>query len=71
VPAADPGRWADAIGRLLTDGPRRDRLRAAGQRRAAEFTWTAAAERLVRACAYAAAKECELETMSAAGKRTT
>jgi glycosyltransferase involved in cell wall biosynthesis len=67
VPATDPGRWADAIGRLLTDPSSRAALTTAGTARAADFTWEAAARRLVDACAYAA----ELATTSAAARRTT
>jgi glycosyltransferase involved in cell wall biosynthesis len=71
VPPTDPDRWAAAIGRLLTDTAWRDELTAAGRSRAGEFTWKVSAARLVRACAQAAAKECEPDTMSVAGRRTT
>jgi glycosyltransferase involved in cell wall biosynthesis len=38
-----PRTIADAIARLLTDAPLRERLRAAGPANAARFTWTATA----------------------------
>ena len=56
APPTDPVRWADAIERLRTDPEWRARLTATGTARAAEFTWAAVARRLVRACAYAAAR---------------
>jgi len=45
----DPDAWATAIGDLLDDPARRARLVEAGRRRAAGFTWDAAAEALVAA----------------------
>jgi glycosyltransferase involved in cell wall biosynthesis len=45
VPPGDTGAWAQAIGALLADGPRRARLAERGRRRAELFSWarTAAA----------------------------
>ena len=40
----DPGALATAIERVLVDRTERDRLRAAGPRRAAEFTWAASVD---------------------------
>jgi glycosyltransferase involved in cell wall biosynthesis len=54
APVRRPAAWAAAIERLRTDERLRSRLTAAGAARAAEFTWAAAAGRLVAACAYAA-----------------
>jgi glycosyltransferase involved in cell wall biosynthesis len=42
---ADPASIADALERLLHDGPEVERLRAAGRERAGTFTWERAAER--------------------------
>jgi glycosyltransferase involved in cell wall biosynthesis len=41
----DPGAIADAIGRVASDEPLRERLRTAGTARAAGFTWSEAARR--------------------------
>jgi glycosyltransferase involved in cell wall biosynthesis len=46
----DPAAWAAAIGRLHADPGLRSRLAAAGRARAAQFTWPAAARRLLDAC---------------------
>jgi len=45
VEDADPGRWADALGALLGDEPRRRALGAAASAHAAGFSWAATAER--------------------------
>jgi glycosyltransferase involved in cell wall biosynthesis len=55
VPVGDVGALADALGGVLDDGARRDRLVAAGRTRAAAFTWAASAEAHARAYAAAAA----------------
>lgn len=47
VSAGDPDALADAIGRLLTDQQLRGRCIAAGQGRAAQFSWPAAARQLL------------------------
>ena len=44
TPAADPERLAETIRRVLGDSALRERLRAAGFRRAAELTWARTAE---------------------------
>ncbi|MBM4038963.1 MAG: glycosyltransferase family 4 protein [Planctomycetes bacterium] len=44
VPALDPEALADAMRRILGDAALRERLRAAGLARAAQFTWPRAAE---------------------------
>jgi alpha-1,3-rhamnosyl/mannosyltransferase len=49
VPPRDAGAVADAIDALLTDGPRREALAAAGRARVARFTWEAAARGTRRA----------------------
>jgi glycosyltransferase involved in cell wall biosynthesis len=54
APPSDPAAWAAGIERLRTDAVLRSRLTAAGTAQAARFTWSAAARRLVDACAYAA-----------------
>jgi glycosyltransferase involved in cell wall biosynthesis len=46
VPALDVDAWAGAIGDLLADDAGRDRLAAAGRRRAAGFTWERCAEQM-------------------------
>ena len=38
------GDWADALHRVLTDGPLRDRLEAGARRQASLFSWDATAE---------------------------
>jgi len=48
VPPRDEGALAAALGRLLSDPQERRRLGGAARRRAARFTWAAAA-RAVRA----------------------
>jgi glycosyltransferase involved in cell wall biosynthesis len=53
VPMGDVAALADALAGVLDDGAARDRLVAAGHRRAAAFTWAASAEAHARA--YAAA----------------
>ena len=55
VPVGDVAALADALGAVLDDGARRDRLVAAGRSRAADFTWEASAG--AHAHAYAAAME--------------
>jgi glycosyltransferase involved in cell wall biosynthesis len=55
VPVGDVAGLADALAAVLDDGARRDRMVAAGRRRAADFTWAASAE--AHAQAYAAARE--------------
>ena len=45
----DPGAIADSLLRLLSDSALRDELKAAGLRRAAEFTWTKQVERIIHA----------------------
>ena len=45
VAARDPAAWRGAIVRLLADAEARTALSQAGQRRAAGFTWTRAAQR--------------------------
>lgn len=50
APVDDPGEWARTIARLLDDGFLRDDLARAGAAHAAEFTWAAAAQKLVSAC---------------------
>jgi phosphatidylinositol alpha-mannosyltransferase len=39
VPRNQPGAWADSIVNLLSDSPRRQRMSAAGQAKAARFAW--------------------------------
>ena len=68
APPTDPARWASAISRVRADPSLRLGLTVRGAARAAEFTWDAAARRLVQACAYAAAAA---PTTSAAGSRTS
>jgi glycosyltransferase involved in cell wall biosynthesis len=46
TPVGDPAALADALGRVAGDGDLRGRLRAAGLRRAADFSWEAAARRM-------------------------
>ncbi|HZB71573.1 MAG TPA: glycosyltransferase family 1 protein [Acidimicrobiales bacterium] len=55
VPVGDVAALADALGGVLDDGARRDRLVAAGRTRAAGFTWAASAEAHARA--YRAAQD--------------
>jgi glycosyltransferase involved in cell wall biosynthesis len=45
VPPDDVGAWADALRRVVEDGELAARLRAAGPRRAAGFTWDQTARR--------------------------
>jgi glycosyltransferase involved in cell wall biosynthesis len=47
VPADDPDALAEALGRLLLDDDLRRDLRSAGLARANQYTWSAAAERLL------------------------
>jgi alpha-1,3-rhamnosyl/mannosyltransferase len=49
LPAEDPAAWAAAMVRLLDDAGERDALKRAGFARAAQFSWSAAAERLAGA----------------------
>ena len=55
VDPRDTAALADAMERALTDAACRTRMIAAGRRQAAQFTWIAAAERLVEAYADALA----------------
>ncbi len=55
VPVGDVAALADALGGVLDDDARRDRLVAAGRARAAAFTWAASAEAHARA--YRAAQD--------------
>lgn len=45
LPPDDPDAWATALGEIMESRARRDALITAGLRRAAEFSWTRAAER--------------------------
>jgi alpha-1,3-rhamnosyl/mannosyltransferase len=49
LPAEDPQAWTAAMVRMLDDADARDALVQAGFARAAEFSWSAAAERLAGA----------------------
>ncbi|WP_299035844.1 D-inositol-3-phosphate glycosyltransferase [uncultured Pseudokineococcus sp.] len=55
VEDADPGRWADALGALLDDEPRRRVLGEAASTHAAGFSWAATARRTQEVYARAAA----------------
>jgi len=56
VEDADPGRWADALGALLDDEPRRRALGAAASAHAAAFSWVATAGRTLELYERAAAR---------------
>ena len=49
LPLGDPAAWADAMAELLEDEHMRQRLRAAGHARVAEFQWAPSALRLADA----------------------
>jgi glycosyltransferase involved in cell wall biosynthesis len=63
VPVGDVAGLADALASVLDDGARRDRMVAAGRRRAADFTWAASAD------AHATAYRAALETSGHADQR--
>jgi glycosyltransferase involved in cell wall biosynthesis len=63
VPVGDVAALADALTSVLDDGDRRDRMVAAGRRRAADFTWAASAD------AHAAAYRAALDTYGHADRR--
>ena len=48
LPATDASAWAEAMGRLLTDGEMRDELAARGPAHARKFTWRASAQKTFR-----------------------
>lgn len=43
VPPGDPGAWADALASVIDDPVEQERLRVAGRKRAATFSWSRAA----------------------------
>jgi glycosyltransferase involved in cell wall biosynthesis len=54
VPATDPEAWAEALLRLASDGPLRERLVGLGSERAAGFTWARCAQSVLTAMERAA-----------------
>jgi D-inositol-3-phosphate glycosyltransferase len=51
----DPGRWADALAAVTLDAPRRDRLSVGARQQAAQFSWDATVDGLLRS--YRAARD--------------